>query len=294
MAYHSTHWRWPQPTDKTVPVPRYRAWRWKTTIKKHFRVLDQEDVYDEDDFFKIELRYGPPEFEYVSPGEAQRLANRKRAHAKALRVVAEIEQYKQCSAWRKRLQRAKNEFDFVFEPYRAELKKKYGRWWRQEFPIAQAKKRAAEDRAAYKLQVAKDLAELKARGGPEPTKVRIVPTERQREGYAKAHKTNRERHALMAVAAINTLNEVKEKYGILWGRSPEPDHIRICYPYDDIRTFVHEPILEVGDRLDYFGLKWKYHIDDEEKGWLIVEWPAERILRWIDTYIKCRGFMLKM
>ena len=123
---------------KSSTGQRYPCWpvwyREPYPIKKHFRVLDCEDEYDSDDFYRVEFRIAsdPAYTEYVSPHAKQRLAYQKKARARAEAIVREIEQYKRNAVWRKRLTRAKNEFDFVFEPYRQALKKKYGWQWRWE------------------------------------------------------------------------------------------------------------------------------------------------------------------
>lgn len=112
----------------------YREW---SPIKKHYRVLDCEDAYDSDDFYKVEVRIkaDPAYTEYVNPTEKQRLDHRRKARLRAEAIVREIETYKQIAVWRKRLIRAKNEFDFVWEPYEKALRRKYRttawRWQRQ-------------------------------------------------------------------------------------------------------------------------------------------------------------------
>ena len=97
---------------------------------------------------------------------------------------------------------------------------------------------------------------------------------------------------MMAREAIAVLNQMKIQYGLQWGVSPEFGCIRVCYPHQTIATFVHDPIEQVGNRLDYFGIKWKLHKADDGWGWLIVEWPPERLLRWINTYIKSNGHVM--
>ena len=113
--------------------PCWPVWyREQHPIKKHFRVLDCEDTYDSDDHYKLELniRSDPAYTEYISPSEAQRRKYQMRAHARAQAIVREIETYKQNAVWRKRLTRAKNEFEFVWQPYEQGLRNKYGWDWR--------------------------------------------------------------------------------------------------------------------------------------------------------------------
>jgi hypothetical protein len=106
-----------------------------TPICKQYRVLDCEDVYDDDDYFKLDILISPdPAYtEYVSPDLKQRIKYQQQAKARALAIVKEIEQYKTNAAWRKRLLHATREFEFVWEPYNQQLTKKYGRYWRQDF-----------------------------------------------------------------------------------------------------------------------------------------------------------------
>ena len=107
-------------------------------IRKHFRVLDCEDTYDSEDFFKVDVTVGHGFFEYINPNAARRYHYLRQARLKAEALVRQIETIKRNAAWRKRLMRAKNEFDFVWEPYAQALKKEYGWQWRYEFAAKQA------------------------------------------------------------------------------------------------------------------------------------------------------------
>lgn len=139
------------PRHQTAPFIRANH------IIRHYRTLDCEDTYDAEDFFKISVQAGPMYAEFIRPDEKIKLRARQRARARALAIIAEVDAMRRNREWRKRLRWAVHEFEFVFEPYRVQLAKKYGRsWqftfemqrqkelWREEYEKREAKREATE------------------------------------------------------------------------------------------------------------------------------------------------------
>lgn len=104
-------------------APRYAP------IKLHYRQLDPDDP---DEFYKVEVEAIDPAFtRYIAPTELERLKYRKIARRKAELIAAAIDEYRQLGPMRKRLRWVSNDLDFVFEPYRQKLIKRYGaKYWR--------------------------------------------------------------------------------------------------------------------------------------------------------------------
>lgn len=102
-------------------------------IVKQYRVLDCEDVYDRDDYFKVNVDAGPMYSEFIRPDEVVKQRALKRARLQAEAIVREIDAYKQMKVWRAKLLHASREFEFVFQPYRVRLCRKYGGYWRGIF-----------------------------------------------------------------------------------------------------------------------------------------------------------------
>lgn len=250
MSYHQIRWRWPPQRRKDLPYPVFKPWRWRTNIKKHYRVLDLEDVYDVDDFFKVEVT-AAPFYEFMSPNEARRKKYQQQARARAERIVAEIDHYRWLAASRKRLERAKREFDFVFEPYRKALKQKYSWRWRYQF---------AEKRDALYWRVWQEMRRLrwvKKKQQPEvdPGTVEIITA---------------------------TVTNLKNLYGVQWvplAREGKP-YLRLGFPEQTVLHFIKEPRNDIGNRLDRYGLDWRVE-DVDGTHWLLVIFPVPELMNWI-------------
>ena len=130
-------------------------------IRLHYRInVDDLELDDRDDFYRVDipLQVDPAWSRYVSPTEKQRVKYRHQALLRAQAIVRELATYRQNAAWRKRLRSVEHEFEFVFEPFRKALIKKYTAAWRFVVP----EKLAKEELEAHRKDIAAKRAATQA------------------------------------------------------------------------------------------------------------------------------------
>jgi len=172
-------WAYRRLTDgKTVLTKPFRFRH--AHIKLHYRTLDfDEDADDIDGFFKIELQLGGGA-EYVDPVTLAQQRRTQRAKVVARKVLEEIDHYRWLTAARKRLQRAGFDLDFVFEPYRQQIKKLGKKKVDELIEAANEKVRAAKQARyeAHRARQAKLHAERERTRaldlGPAPTYEQVM------------------------------------------------------------------------------------------------------------------------
>jgi len=172
-------WAYRRLTDgKTVLTKPFR--HRPANIKLHYRMLDfDEDPDDIDGFFKMELELQGGG-EYVDPVTLANQRRMQRAKVVARKVLEEIDTYRWLTAARRRLQRAAFDLDFVFEPYRQQIKKLGKKKVDELIEAANEKVRAAKQARyeAHRARQAKLHAERERTRaldlGPAPTYEQVM------------------------------------------------------------------------------------------------------------------------
>lgn len=277
MRQSQLRWQWPQARRGDIPPPVYRPWRWRTNIKLHYRTLDLEGPYDADDFYKAEVTAGAV-FEFISPDEARRAKYAQRARARAEAIVAQIDHYRWMSAARKRLQRAEREFDFVFEPYRQQLQKKYGQWWQAEVEMrskAAAVRVRLEMQRLTKLAIGAELNRITAATPNETFYQRATgePPCTRKTDFINPAVVGEIRAGVTALGI---------EAGVKW-QALERDgapYMKLFFPEETVLQFVADPHGEIGRRLDRRGIDWNC-VKAADTHWLWIVFSASELLSWL-------------